>query len=46
MIASRHTRPTLLLEIICRRGSPSFGKGNFQALFESLELERRRRENL
>ena len=32
-------RPTLFFEIICRRGSESFGKGNFKALFESLELE-------
>ena len=39
-------RPTLFLEIICRRGSESFGKGNFKALFEALELEQRRRGNL
>jgi len=39
-------RPTLFFEIICRRGSESFGKGNFKALFESLELEQRRRGNL
>ncbi|MCA9309647.1 MAG: 4-hydroxyphenylpyruvate dioxygenase, partial [Phycisphaerales bacterium] len=26
-------RPTLFFEIICRRGSQSFGKGNFKALF-------------
>jgi len=39
-------RPTLFFEIICRRGSQSFGKGNFKALFESLELEQARRGNL
>ena len=39
-------RPTLFFEIICRRGSQSFGKGNFKALFESLELEQDRRGNL
>ena len=39
-------RPTLFFEIICRRGSQSFGKGNFKALFESLEQEQDRRGNL
>ena len=39
-------RPTLFYEIICRRGSQSFGKGNFKALFESLEREQQRRGNL
>ena len=39
-------RPTLFIEIICRRGSQSFGKGNFKALFEALELEQERRGNL
>lgn len=39
-------RPTLFFEIICRRGSQSFGKGNFKALFESLELEQQKRGNL
>ena len=39
-------RPTLFFEIICRRGSQSFGKGNFKALFEALELEQARRGNL
>lgn len=39
-------RPTLFFEIICRCGSESFGKGNFKALFESLELEQRKRGNL
>ena len=39
-------RPTLFFEIICRRGSQSFGKGNFKALFESLEQEQARRGNL
>ena len=39
-------RPTLFFEIICRRGSQSFGKGNFKALFEALELDQERRGNL
>ena len=39
-------RPTMFFEIICRRGSQSFGKGNFKALFESLEVEQGRRGNL
>ena len=39
-------RPTLFFEIICRRGSQSFGKGNFKALFQALELEQERRGNL
>jgi len=39
-------RPTLFFEIICRRGSQSFGKGNFKALFECLEQEQERRGNL
>lgn len=39
-------RPTSFIEIIQRRGSRGFGKGNFQALFESLELEQDRRGNL
>lgn len=39
-------RPTLFFEIICRRGSQSFGKGNFKALFQALEMEQERRGNL
>jgi len=39
-------RPTLFFEIICRRGSQSFGKGNFKALFEALEAEQARRGNM
>ncbi len=39
-------RPTSFIEIIQRRGSRGFGKGNFQALFESLELEQEKRGNL
>jgi 4-hydroxyphenylpyruvate dioxygenase len=39
-------RPTLFFEIICRRGSQAFGKGNFKALFEALEAEQARRGNL
>ena len=39
-------RPTLFYEIIQRRGSNSFGKGNFKALFESIEREQSQRGNL
>ncbi len=39
-------RPTLFLEIIQRKGANSFGKGNFQALFESIEAEQARRGTL
>ena len=39
-------RPTLFFEIIQRRGAQSFGKGNFQALFESIEAEQARRGTL
>ncbi len=39
-------RPTLFYEIIQRRGCQSFGKGNFKALFESIEREQARRGNL
>lgn len=39
-------RPTLFFEIIQRRGARSFGKGNFQALFESIEAEQARRGTL
>ena len=31
-------RPTLFFEIIQRKGSRSFGKGNFKALFEACLL--------
>jgi 4-hydroxyphenylpyruvate dioxygenase len=39
-------RPTVFFEIIQRKGSRGFGKGNFKALFEALELEQDRRGNL
>jgi 4-hydroxyphenylpyruvate dioxygenase len=39
-------RPTLFYEIIQRRGAKSFGKGNFKALFESIEREQELRGNL
>ena len=39
-------RPTLFYEIIQRKGSNSFGKGNFKALFESIEKEQALRGNL
>ena len=39
-------RPTLFYEIIQRKGSRGFGKGNFKALFEAIEREQDRRGNL
>jgi 4-hydroxyphenylpyruvate dioxygenase len=39
-------RPTAFIEVIERHGSRGFGKGNFKALFEALELEQARRGNL
>jgi 4-hydroxyphenylpyruvate dioxygenase len=39
-------RPTVFYEIIQRAGAKSFGKGNFKALFESIEREQDLRGNL
>jgi len=39
-------RPTLFFEVIERRGSKSFGKGNFKALFEAIEREQESRGTL
>jgi 4-hydroxyphenylpyruvate dioxygenase len=39
-------RPTLFFEFIQRHGSLSFGKGNFKALFVSIEQEQAKRGNL
>jgi 4-hydroxyphenylpyruvate dioxygenase len=39
-------RPTLFFEIIQRKGSRGFGKGNFKALFEAIEREQALRGNL
>jgi 4-hydroxyphenylpyruvate dioxygenase len=39
-------RPTLFFEVIQRRGSRSFGKGNFKALFEAIEREQELRGTL
>lgn len=39
-------RPTLFYEVIQRRGALGFGKGNFKALFESIEREQAARGNL
>jgi 4-hydroxyphenylpyruvate dioxygenase len=39
-------RPTVFFEIIERNGAKSFGKGNFKALFESIEREQALRGNL
>jgi 4-hydroxyphenylpyruvate dioxygenase len=38
-------RPTVFFELIERHGSLGFGKGNFKALFESIEREQQRRGN-
>lgn len=39
-------RPTLFFEVIQRKGAKGFGKGNFKALFESIEREQAIRGNL
>jgi 4-hydroxyphenylpyruvate dioxygenase len=39
-------RPTVFFEIIQRKGAQSFGKGNFKALFESIEREQELRGTL
>jgi 4-hydroxyphenylpyruvate dioxygenase len=39
-------RPTVFFEILQRKGARGFGKGNFKALFESIEREQARRGNL
>jgi 4-hydroxyphenylpyruvate dioxygenase len=39
-------RPTIFFELIERHGSLGFGKGNFKALFESIEREQEARGNL
>jgi 4-hydroxyphenylpyruvate dioxygenase len=39
-------RPTAFVEVIERHGSQGFGKGNFKALFEAIELEQDKRGNL
>ncbi|WP_350290281.1 4-hydroxyphenylpyruvate dioxygenase [uncultured Croceitalea sp.] len=39
-------RPTMFFEIIQRKGAQSFGKGNFKALFEAIELEQQLRGTL
>jgi 4-hydroxyphenylpyruvate dioxygenase len=39
-------RPTVFYEIIQRKGATSFGKGNFKALFESIEREQALRGTL
>ena len=39
-------RPTLFFEVIQRKGAKGFGKGNFKALFESIEREQATRGNL
>ena len=39
-------RPTVFYEFIERHGSLGFGKGNFKALFESIEREQELRGNL
>ncbi|HEY9715032.1 MAG TPA: 4-hydroxyphenylpyruvate dioxygenase, partial [Chroococcales cyanobacterium] len=39
-------RPTLFFEVIQRKGAKGFGKGNFKALFESIERDQAKRGNL
>jgi 4-hydroxyphenylpyruvate dioxygenase len=39
-------RPTVFYEILQRKGCKGFGKGNFKALFVSIEEEQRKRGNL
>jgi 4-hydroxyphenylpyruvate dioxygenase len=39
-------RPTVFFEILQRKGCKGFGKGNFKALFVSIEDEQRKRGNL
>jgi len=39
-------RPTMFFEVIQRKGATSFGKGNFQALFEAIEREQEARGTL
>ncbi len=39
-------RPTMFVEVIQRHGARGFGKGNFKALFESIEMEQDKRGNL
>jgi 4-hydroxyphenylpyruvate dioxygenase len=39
-------RPTVFFEVIQRKGSRGFGKGNFKALFEAIEREQEARGNL
>ncbi|XP_011331508.2 4-hydroxyphenylpyruvate dioxygenase [Ooceraea biroi] len=39
-------RPTLFIEVIQRRNHNGFGAGNFQALFEAIEVEQAKRGNL
>ncbi|KAH1003186.1 4-hydroxyphenylpyruvate dioxygenase [Dendroctonus ponderosae] len=39
-------RPTLFLELIQRRNHNGFGAGNFQALFQAIEVEQAKRGNL
>ncbi len=39
-------RPTVFFEILQRKGCKGFGKGNFKALFVSIEEEQAKRGNL
>ena len=43
--ADLHREPVrpIFFEIIQRKGNAGFGNGNFQALFESIELDQMRR---
>ena len=39
-------RPTVFLEVIQRENHEGFGAGNFKSLFESIEIEQAKRNNL
>ena len=42
-IFTRNVIGPIFFEIIQRKGNEGFGEGNFQALFESIELDQERR---
>lgn len=40
-----HSRPTMFIELIQRKGARGFGGGNIKALFEAIEREQARRQD-
>jgi 4-hydroxyphenylpyruvate dioxygenase len=38
-------RPTIIFEVVQRKGSKSFGKGNFKALYEAIAREQAKQKN-